>query len=201
MLKRAFSLPGNVDLALPHTLYEVVGGQVDQFDGIGAIEYRVRHGFAHPHVRDLGDHVVEAFDVLDIDGGVNVDAVAHQLFDVEITFRVAAAFDVGVSEFVDQNDLRMTSDDGIEVHLLEPLTLIENAPARHDFEARQQRFGFPAAVRLDNADNDVVAVLVARLRLLQHLIGLADARCGADKDAQLTDAPLLAACRFEQSFG
>ena len=51
----------------------------------------------------------------------------------------------------------------------------------------QKRLGLLAAVRLDDADNHVVAVALARVRCLQHLVGLADAGGGADED--------LSACR------
>ena len=78
--------------------------------------------------------------------------------------------------------------------------MYSDAPARNDFQALQQRFGLPAAVGLDDADDDVVAVLLAGLGLLQHLVGLADARRGADEDSELADAPLFAARRFEQGF-
>jgi len=52
----------------------------------------------------------------------------------------------------------------------------------------------------DDADNNIVAVLFARMRLFQHFIGLADARCGADKDAQLADTPFFAARRLKERF-
>ena len=117
MLERALGLLGNVDLAFLEALDQIVGRQIDQLDGVGAIEHGIGHRLAHAHMRDLRDHVVEAFDVLDVDRGVDVDAVAHQLFDVEVALRMAAAFGVGVREFVDQDDLRMAGDDGVEVHL------------------------------------------------------------------------------------
>ena len=84
--------------------------------------------------------------MLNIDGRVDVDAVAHQLFDIEIALGMAAAFDVGVGEFVDQHDLRTAGDDGVEVHFLEPLPLVEDAAARNDLEPGQQRLGLAAAV-------------------------------------------------------
>ena len=141
MLERALGLLRNVDLALFQPLDQIVGRQIDQLDGVGAIEHRVRDGFAHAHMGDLRDDVVEAFDVLDIDGGVDVDAAAHQLFDVEIALRMAAALRVGVRKLVDQHDLRPAGDDGVEVHLLEPLAFVLDAPARNDFEPGQQRLG------------------------------------------------------------
>ena len=121
MLKRAFGLFRDVDLALLEPLDQVVGGQIDQFDAVGAVEYRIRHGLAHPHMRDLRDHVVETLDVLDVDGSVDIDAARQQLLDVEIALRMAAAGRVGVGEFIDQREPRTTRDQRIEVHLLDGL--------------------------------------------------------------------------------
>jgi len=84
-------------------------------------------------VGDLRDHIVQAFNVLDIDGGVDVDAMAHQLFDVEIPFRMAAAFHIRVRELINQHDLWSARDDRIEVHLLEHHSFMVDAPARNDF--------------------------------------------------------------------
>ena len=123
MLERALGLFGHVNLALFQPLNEIVGRQIDQLDGVGAIEHRVRNRFAHAYMGDLRDDVVEAFDVLNIDRGIDVDAVAHQLFDVEIALRMAAALRVGVRKLVDQHELRSPGDDGVEVHFLEPLPL------------------------------------------------------------------------------
>jgi hypothetical protein len=64
----------------------------------------------------------------------------------------------------------------------------------------QQRFGVAAAVGLDDADDDIVAVLLAGVGLLQHLVGLADAGRGADKNSELADAALFAARRLKQGF-
>ena len=200
MLERALGLLGDVDFAFLEPLDQIVRRQIDQFDRIGAIEHGVRHGFAHAYMSNLRDDVVEALDVLDIDRGIDVDAVAHQLFDVEIALRMAAAFGVGVGKLVDQHDLRPPRDDRIQVHFLERLAAVFDAAPGNDFEAFQQRLGFLAAVGLDHADDDVVAVLQPRVGLVQHFVGLADAGRGADENPQLADAPLLAARRFEQGF-
>ena len=114
---------------------------------------------------------------------------------------MAAAGRVGVGELVDQRDLRPAGQDGVEVHLLEPAALVLDAPARDDLEALEQRLGLLPAVGFDDADDDVVAVLHAGARGLQHLVGLADAGGGADEDAQLADAAFLAPGRFQQGLG
>src|SRR6516162_7005130 len=134
MLQSVFGLLGNVNLSILEALYQIVRRQIDQLDSIGAIEDSIGNRFAHPNVGNLRDDVIKTFDVLNIDGGVDVDTVAHQLFDIEVAFRVAAAFGIGVGEFVDQNDLRMTRNDRVEVHLGERLAFIFDMAARNDFE-------------------------------------------------------------------
>ena len=52
---------------------------------------RVRHGLAHDHAGDLGHHVVQALDVLDVDGRIDVDAGVEQLLDVLPALGVARA--------------------------------------------------------------------------------------------------------------
>jgi hypothetical protein len=118
VLERAFGLFRNVDLALLETLDQIVRSEVDQLDSIGAVEDGIRNRLAHPHVRDLRDNVVEAFDVLDIDRGVDVDAVIEQLLDVEVALGMTAAGRVGVGELVDERNLRMAGNHRVEVHLL-----------------------------------------------------------------------------------
>jgi hypothetical protein len=200
VLERALGLLGDVDLPFLQSLDQIVGRQVDQLDGIGSIEHGIRHRLAHAHMRDLRDYVIEALDVLDVDGRVDVDAVTHQFFDVEIAFGVAAAFDVGVCEFIDQDDLWPAGDDGVEVHFLERLLFILDVSARNDFQACQQRYGIFAAMGLDDAGDDVIPVFLAGMRLVQHLVGLTDTWCSADENSELADAAFFAARRFEQGF-
>jgi len=96
-------------------------------------------------VRDLCNHVIEALDVLNVNGRVDIDAVGQQFFDVEITLGVTAAGCIGMGEFIDKNNLRPARDDPVKVHLLEPLALVINTPPRDDFEAVQEGLRFPAA--------------------------------------------------------
>jgi hypothetical protein len=53
------------------------------------------------------DDVVERLDVLDVDGGDDVDAGVQQLFDVLPPLLVAGAGCVGVGELVDERDDRL----------------------------------------------------------------------------------------------
>src|SRR5262245_43868393 len=149
-------------------------------------------------MRDLRDHVVEALDVLDVDGGVNVDSVSEQLFDVEVTLGMAAAGHVGMRELVDQHDLWVASDDGVEIHLLERLSPVFEPPAGNDLEPFEQSLRFHAPVGFDNADDDIVTVALAGAGLLQHFVGLADAGRGTDEDLEPAGLTLFAPRRLEQ---
>jgi len=200
MRQGALSLGRNVDLALFQALDEIVRRQIDQFDGIGAVEHRIRDRLADAHMRDLRDDVVQAFDMLNVDGRVDVDATLQNFLDVEIALGMPAAFGISMREFIDKRDLRAARDDRIEVHLLNRLTAILDLFTWHDFEAFDESLGFLAAVRLDNADDDVVAVLLPRPRGFQHRIRLADAGGGTDEDSQLANAAFLPPCRLKQGF-
>ena len=200
MLQRALGLLRHIDLAVLQPLDQVVGREVDQLDGVGAVEHGIRHRLAHAHMGDLGDDVVEALDVLDVDGGVDVDAARQQLLDVEIALGMAAAGRIGVGELVDEGELRAARDQRVDIHLFESLVAVVDPLARQHFQAREQRLGLGAAVGLDDAHHHVDAGLELGMGALQHLVGLADAGGGADKDLQLAGAAVLAPGRFQQGF-
>src|SRR5450759_745478 len=52
---------------------QLVRGQVDQLDFIRALQHRVGHGLPYRDAGDLRDYIVEAFDVLDVDRGIDID--------------------------------------------------------------------------------------------------------------------------------
>ena len=58
MLEGTLGLLGDVDFAFLEPLDQVIRGEVDELDGIGAVEHQIRDGLAYPHMRDLGDHIV-----------------------------------------------------------------------------------------------------------------------------------------------
>ena len=159
----------HIDLAFLQALDQIVRRQVDQLDVVGAIDDRIRHRLADPDPGDPGDDVVQAFDVLDVQRRIDIDAGAEQLLDIHVAFRMPAARRIGVGKLVDQHQLRPAGEDGVEVHLFEPVTLVLDAPARDDFETVEQRLGLLAAMRLDDADDDVDAFAALRLSGLQHL--------------------------------
>ena len=101
----------DVNLAFAQTLEQFVRRQIDQLDFVGAVEHLVRHGLAHLHAGDLRDDIVEAFDVLHVDGRVDVDAGIEQFLDIHPAFRMPRAGMIGVREFVDGDDCSARAPD------------------------------------------------------------------------------------------
>ena len=85
----------------------------------------------------------------------------------------------------------MTRERRVEVEFLQRVVVVFDGRLRQDFEAREQCRRFAAAMRLDDADHDVVALVVAAARGLQHRIRLADARRRAEEDLQAPAMALL----------
>lgn len=199
VLDGAFGGLREVDLALVQTLDQVIGGDVDDLDIVGPVDDGIRHRLADADARDLGDDIVQAFDVLDIHRRIDVDAPVQQLENVEIALRMTAAGRIRMRQLVDQGEPRPALQHRIEVHLLQRLPLVGDLRSRDDLEIADQSLGFLAPVRLDDADDNVLAVDPAGVAGDEHLVGLADARRGSQEDLQ-TAARLLRRL-FKQGFG
>src|SRR5438270_10040163 len=106
MAYRALGLLRHIDLTLAQTLDQIFGREIDDLDIVGLVEDAVGHRLAHPYPGDLGNDVVQALDMLDVERGEDVNPSGDDLLDIEITFGVAAAGGVGMGELVDKNELR-----------------------------------------------------------------------------------------------
>src|SRR5262249_61004869 len=78
----AFGILRDIDLSLLKASDQAVGWEVDELNDIRAVENGVGHDFAHMDARDLHHYVIQAFDMLDVDRGIDVEAPLQQLFDV-----------------------------------------------------------------------------------------------------------------------
>ena len=179
---------GNVDLAGREPCNQVVGRQVDQFHLVRLLEDPVGHGLALAHAGDLRDDVVQALEMLDVDGGPDVDAGIEQFLDVLPALGVArrriAAGQVGVRQLVDQQDRRTAPQRGIEVELVANDSAISDRHRREPLEPFHQPLGLDPPVRLDVADDDFGSARLRAPRRFQHGVGLADARGRAEENAQ-----------------
>ena len=108
-----------VDLAGAQALLQRLGREVDEHDLVGLVEDPVGEGLADADAGQLEDRVVEALEVLDVDGRDDVDAGVEHLVDVLVALLVAHAGRVRVRELVDQRQLGRARDHRVDVHLVE----------------------------------------------------------------------------------
>ncbi|MNT39635.1 hypothetical protein D3C72_1759010 [compost metagenome] len=171
----------HIDLAIAQSLQQFPWWQVDQQQFVGFLQYPVRQGFADLHAGDAAHLIVEAFQMLDVDRGVHVDAGGEQFLNVLPAFFVTAAGCVGVRQFVDQHQLRFGEEQTVQVHFFEQHTTVFRAHQRLLRQAAEQYFGFRSAVGFDDAGNDLHALTQLGVGRLEHGVGLADSRRGAEK--------------------
>ena len=143
---------------------EVLRRQIDDLDVVGPVDDGIGHGLAHPHLGDLRDDIVQAVDVLDVYGCVDVDSGRKQLLHVEVALWMPASLGVAVRQLVDQDECRAARQDRVEIHLLKHVTPVLDIPAGDDLKPGEQRLGFGAAMRFDHADHDIDALALAALR-------------------------------------
>ena len=185
MTKRPRRLVRDIDFAGFQTFDQFVWRQINDFN-FSIIEDRVGHRLAHADSREPGNHIIEAFDMLDIERRQDIDPGIAELFDILPAFGVATARRVGVREFIDQRDGRLTHQHGVDVEFGQYMRAMFNFQAGKDFKGRDQRFGFRASVRFDNTGNDVLALFEQFCPFAQHLKSLADAGRGPQKYLELS---------------
>src|SRR5262245_16057881 len=101
---------------------------------IRLFEERVRHRFADDHAGGALDQILQTLQMLDVEGGNDINAGVKDLKDVLIAFVVARAWDIGMGNFIDDSHLRTTGKDRIEVHLLYSHAAVLDTPPRNDLE-------------------------------------------------------------------
>ena len=154
----------------------------------------VGDGLPLPYAGDRLDDVAQRFQVLDVDGGDDVDAGGEQLLDVLPALGVAGAGDVGVGEFVDQGDCGRRGQHGVDVHLGEDGAAVLECRGGGSLQPSQHHLGVRPAVVLHESDDAVGAPLDAAVRLGEHRVRLADARCRAEVDPSLPRVPTFSVC-------
>ena len=187
---------GRVDFAGLQPLAQVFGGKVHVDDLVGHGDDVVGDALLDADPGGALDDVVQALQVLDVQRRNHADARAQQFFHVLVAFGIAAAGGVGVGQFVDQGDGGPAGQHGVDVHLLQHDAAIFDPPPRHLFELADLGDGLRAAVRLDEADDHVDAVLPQPIAFLEHVVGLAHA--GGEAEVDLQPAALLAADEVEE---
>ena len=118
----------SVDFAFLQPFQQFSGLDVHQFHLVGGVEEGVRDPFGDGDPGDGGNYVVEAFQVLDIDGGVHVDAGPQKLLHILVPLYMAAALGVGVGKLIHQNQPGMSLERPIQVEFPQGDPLVREFP-------------------------------------------------------------------------
>ena len=156
--------------------------------------HRVGNRLADADAGQLGDLVVEALEVLDVDGREHVDPGGEHVLDVLVALLVLdPGALVWASSSIRHSSGRRRRIAG-QVHLLEHRVAVGDAPARNHLQALGLGDRLGPAVRLEVADHDVASRLGLGLALLQHPVGLADAGGHAEEDLVIATRGTLTCC-------
>ncbi len=180
----ALGLAGDIHFAFVQPLAQIVRRQVDQHHFVGRVKHGVGHRLAHPNAGHAADHVVQAFQMLYVDGCQHVDAGFQQLFHILPAFGVARAVRVAVRQLVHQHQRRMARQRGVEIEFMHQPAAMLDAFLRQQRQAVEQGGGLAAAVGFHHADQHVQPLRAQTLGLLQHGEGFADAGAGAEENFQ-----------------
>ena len=174
----------HIHFAFVQALNELVRREIDENDVGGLLQDPIGNGLAHDNASDARDNVGEAFEMLNIERGPDVDTGSEQLLDVLPALGVPAIGSVGVSELIDDDQLGLARQRRIEIEFLDFAAVVFNPAPRQDFEPVNESARLGAAMGLDKADDHIDAFVPETPRILQHRVGLADAGRGAEEHFQ-----------------
>ena len=146
VFERPGDLVGGVDLPGAQSLLQIFDRQIEVHDLVGLAEKTVWNRLAHGHACRALDDVVQALQVLHVDGADDVDAGIQQLERVLVALAISATGDVRVRQLVDQRDGGIALQDVVEAHLLDAHPPVFDRAARDDLEPGHQRLGVLAPV-------------------------------------------------------
>ena len=123
------------DLAVREALPQEFGGDVHQLDLPGPPGDLIGHALRRPDVGDGADDVAEGREMLDVQGGQDVDAGVEQFINILPAVGVRAVRGVGVGVVIDDGRGGAAADDRVQVELFEVEPSIRNPPALDQLES------------------------------------------------------------------
>ena len=193
----------NNDLSDIQTRQQVIRRQIHKDDFCRLGEHLIWYGFANANSYDAGYNVGETFQMLHVERGVDIYARRQQLLDVAPAFGVTASGGVGVSQFIDQDELAARRQRGVHVEVLNDAPLVIDRPKRKLGKPIEKTLCLFPVVRLDNADRNTDTFLKLLPRRQKHRVGLPDPGASAKENLETTAPLLLELLRydFEQFIG
>jgi hypothetical protein len=192
--QRRVDLVRLVDVAVCHPPAQRLRRHVDELDLLRRAHHGVRHRLLLADAGDRLDDVVERLEVLDVDRADHVDAGFEQRLDVLPALLVLAARHVGVCQLVDESDLRAPGQDGRQVQFGEVGVAVADRATRDHLQAGELVLRVRAGVRLRIRHDHVRAPRGPALPLVEHGVGLAHTRRGAEVDPELTSRHDVVTC-------
>ena len=175
ILQRLLDFLLTVDVAAAHSIDERFGSQVHHHGFACAERNPVGNGFTNSDTGDGTHGGSDAFDVLDVERGNDVNLCGEKFLDVFIALAVAAAGNIGVGELINEDDAGAASEDGVNIHLFERSALVIDFLTGNGFELGGEFLDALAAVSFNDADDDVFSAAFAAEGFAQHAVGFADA--------------------------
>jgi len=117
-LQRPAGGVGAVNAAAGKPRAQLGGRDVNQLNLVGTLQHAVGQGFGDAYAGDAGNVVIQAFQVLDVQRGPDMQAGIHQLLHILPPLVVAAARGVGMGQLVHQQQAGMAEQGGVQVKLL-----------------------------------------------------------------------------------
>ena len=175
ILQSALGAVGGVDVAAAHAALQSFRSEVGHHDFIDALKDPVGYRFSYWNASEALHRGSDAFEVLDVERGKDVDAGVQNFEDVFVSLAVLAALDVRVSQLVDEHHGGMPRENGVDVHLFEGRAFVRKLLAGDHRELVGKFGGGGAAVGFDDADHHILSATVAADGFAEHAVGLADA--------------------------
>jgi hypothetical protein len=109
--QRRVNLVGGIDVAVGHPPPQRFGRDVDELNLLGLANDAVGNCLLLGDAGDLFDHVIDRFQVLDVDRRNDIDAGLQQLLDVLPALFVLRPGSIRMSEFVDESHFGLSRED------------------------------------------------------------------------------------------
>ena len=157
-------------------LHKFLCCKVDIHNLVGLPDYTVGDAFPHVDTHHCPHLVIQALYVLYVDSRENIDAGIQKFHHILPSLGMAATLHIGVGEFVDNHYLGMHLQDGVEVHLLYLLTLVEYLLPWYDRQPPERPHRVRAAMCLYITYTHVGATAQHLTGILEHTVCLAHSR-------------------------
>ena len=129
----SFRLHRLIDLPLFHSSQKIFRFNVNNLHLIRMVKHTVRNPFPHFYMGNRAHQIIQAFQMLNVNGGININPCPQKLLYVLIPLLISAAGSIGVSQFIYKNQLRFPLQSTVKIKLPELYPFIFYHKRRNGF--------------------------------------------------------------------